>query len=87
MSNNSSYGEGSVPKRADPSLNKQQRKQEILRITMANLNLMGRIQSIKGSIASKSDVRIYQHQKMLNMISEYPVIIEKRVQTPSEIKS
>lgn len=60
------------------SLNKNKRKKEILKISMDNIKIMNRIQSMKSFYDTqkwKKDTEL--HQERLKMHCEYPVVVEK----------
>ena len=61
------------------SLNSQKRKKEMLRITMDNITLMNRIQSMKSFYNPKEISRHNKrHQKLLELHCEFPMVIEKK---------
>lgn len=64
-------------KKPPRSLNIQKRRREMMRITMDNISLMNRIQSMK-SFYNPREIgkHNYKHQKLLEMHCEYPVVLE-----------
>ena len=66
------------PKNPKKSLNKEKRKKNMLKITLENVQIMNRIQSMKSFYNTNKWKRDnYAHQERLKLHCEYPVVLEK----------